>query len=95
MVILQSHCTDRPIGNGQLSRDRGELVSLRNSVKESRAESDFDYLRMRALKELSAAASGRDIRVRRVHLEMAKRYQALLRRAEAQWLPRLRFAGEE
>ena len=95
MVILQSHWTDRPIENGQLSRDRGGLFALGNSVKQARAESDLDYLRMRALKEFSAAAGARDIRVRRVHVEMAKRYQTLLRRAEAQWLPRLGFAGEE
>ena len=95
MVILQSHWTDRPIENGQLPRNRGGLLSLRNSMKEARAESDLDYLRMRAVKELGAAAGARDIRVRRVHLEMAKQYQALLRRAEAQWLPRFRFAEEE
>lgn len=95
MVILQSHWTDRPIENGQLPRDRGGLFSLRNSVKQARVESDLDYLRMRAVKELGAAASARDIRVRRVHLEMAKRYQALLGRAEAQWLPRFRFAADE
>ena len=42
--------------------------------------SDFDYFRMRAARERWAAGEACDKRVRRVHLEMAERYQALILR---------------
>ena len=42
------------------------------------AGSQLDYLRMRALEERRAAAGARDVRVRRVHLEMAERYEELI-----------------
>ncbi len=38
---------------------------------------------MRAAKEQTAASNACDMRVRRVHLEMAERYQALVSVAEA------------
>ena len=41
--------------------------------------SDRDYFRMRAGRERAAATVARDARVRRVHLEMAERYHALIR----------------
>ena len=43
--------------------------------------SDIGYFRVRAAKELRAAARATDERVRRVHLEMAERYQALISKA--------------
>jgi hypothetical protein len=44
---------------------------------------DLDYFRNRFASERSAAANASDIRVRQVHLEMAERYQANIRVAEA------------
>lgn len=44
--------------------------------------SDLDYFRMRVRKERAAATTARDVRVRRVHLELAERYHALIRDAE-------------
>lgn len=43
--------------------------------------SDIGYFRVRAAKELTAAGRATDKRVRRVHLEMAERYQALISKA--------------
>jgi len=43
---------------------------------------DLDYFRMRAASERVAAEHARDMRVRRVHLEMAERYGALIRIGE-------------
>src|SRR5690348_14597347 len=40
---------------------------------------DADYYRRRAASERQAADDAHDSRVRRVHLEMAERYQALVR----------------
>jgi hypothetical protein len=42
---------------------------------------DFDYFRRRAAEERTAAVESRDLRVRRVHLEMAKRYAGFVRTA--------------
>lgn len=97
MDILESGWTDRLSEHGAPLRGRGGRHWLQNSMKSASSDSDFDYLRMRALKELGAARGARDRRVRRVHFEMAERYQALLQSAQAQRLagPHFRFAGEE
>jgi len=47
------------------------------------ASAEAEYFRRRAAQEQRAALQSRDVRVRRVHLEMALRYRALLREAEA------------
>jgi len=59
-----------------LARDAGKRA------KQSSMACDLDYLRMRAAHEQTAGGNAADIRVRRVHLEMAKRYQALIRATE-------------
>jgi hypothetical protein len=51
-------------------------------VDESNTD-NLDYFRMRVMKEQAAAESASDMRVRRVHLELAERYQAFIRVAEA------------
>jgi hypothetical protein len=51
--------------------------------------SDLDYFRMRAGKERGAAAAACDMRARRVHLEMAERYNALVRGTESEAALRL------
>lgn len=45
---------------------------------------DFIYLRERALKELRAAISATDYRVRLVHLEMADAYSNRLRQLQTE-----------
>ena len=97
MDILESRCVNRPIEDGPPLRGRRGRRWFGNSMKGASSDSDFDYLRMRALKERSAARSARDMRVRRVHLEMAERYEGLFRRAQGQGLagPHFRFAAEE
>lgn len=49
----------------------------------SYVSSDLDYFRMRAAMEQTAAANAHDVRVQRVHLEMAERYQASIQAVEA------------
>ena len=55
--------------------------------------SDAEYFRRRTAQEERAAQQSRDIRVRRVHLEMAERYRALSREGEAHHAPALRFVS--
>lgn len=50
-------------------------------------ESDREYFRRRSIEEREAALRTRDSKVRMVHLEMAARYDDLLRQ------PRLRVGG--
>lgn len=59
-----------------LAQDAGKRARERSS------DSDLDYFRMRAAREWTAARDSADIRVRGVHLELAERYQALVRVAE-------------
>ena len=47
------------------------------------ASRDVEYLRRRAAQEQTAALQSRDLRVRRVHFEMAELYCSLINRAEA------------
>jgi len=47
------------------------------------ASADAEYFRRRTAQEQRAALRSRDVRVRRVHLEMALRYRALSREVEA------------
>ena len=62
-------------------------------AKNSRTDLDLDYFRMRAAREQTAARNAQDVRVRRVHLDMAERYQALVRVAEARSSVRLSFTA--
>ena len=52
------------------------------------ASADADYFQRRTMQEHLAALGSRDVRVRRVHLELALRYGALTREAKM-----LRWAG--
>lgn len=47
------------------------------------ANANLDYFRCREAQERAAASQSSDLRVRRVHLEMALRYGALISRPEA------------
>lgn len=55
--------------------------------------SDVEYFRRRTIQEQTAALRSRDLRVRRVHLEMAERYRALSREAERHGEAELRFVS--
>jgi len=55
--------------------------------------SDIGYFRHRAAGELTAAWNATDTRVRRVHLEMAERYQALICKAEGETPARLKVVA--
>lgn len=46
-------------------------------------ESDLDYFHSRACAEEEAAKSAKNMRVRRVHLELAQRYRSLIRAGRA------------
>lgn len=52
------------------------------AAAEPSASSDSEYFRHRATQELMAARQSCDLRVRRVHLELAMRYRALVTGAE-------------
>lgn len=56
---------------------------IRRTEVKSLTASDLGYFRRRAASEQIAATSARDMRVRQVHLEMAERYRAQIRAAEA------------
>ncbi len=56
---------------------------IRRTEMKAFTEPDLDYFRMRAAGEQAAAKCAHDTRVRQVHLEMAERYQALIRAGEA------------
>jgi hypothetical protein len=45
-------------------------------------ESDFDYFTRRASDEMRAAGNASDTNARRIHLEMAARYQCLATRID-------------
>ncbi|HWJ37790.1 MAG TPA: hypothetical protein VNR86_03400 [Sphingomicrobium sp.] len=55
--------------------------------------SQLDYLRLRACAERRAAAGATDMRVNRVHLEMAQRYEALVDTLEQGSQARLRLVS--
>lgn len=55
---------------------------IRRTRMKAFTEPDLDYFRMRAAGERAAAKGAHDMRVRQVHLEMAERYQALIRAGE-------------
>jgi hypothetical protein len=59
----------------------------------STTAADVDYLRRRAREELTSAGQATDIRVARVHLELAERYRARIRAAEAPGSERLARAS--
>ena len=54
---------------------------------------DLSYFRLRGIQEQTAALEARDVRVRRVHFEMADRYRALAQGAEAGCKTELRLAS--
>ena len=54
---------------------------------------DLAYFRLRRMQEQTAALEALDVRVRRVHLEMADRYRALAQGAEAGCKTELRLAS--
>jgi hypothetical protein len=72
------------------SQDYG-LSSIGLQAGTPAIESDLDYFRSRAANEKAAANQAHDIRVRRVHLEMAERYRILIRATEAGSGARLRL----
>jgi len=55
------------------------------------ARGDAEYFRRRTVQEQRAALRSDDVRVRRVHLEMALRYRALSRDAEMRRGAKLRL----
>ena len=57
------------------------------------ANSDSEYFRHRETQERLAASQSDDLRVRRVHLEMAMRYGALVKGAEADCGTELRLVS--
>lgn len=69
-------------------------AGIRRLEARSWTTGDLDYFRMRAAKE-HAAADARDMRVRRVHLEMAERYDALIRLGESGSRARPRLVSQE
>lgn len=80
----------------QLRLDAGLATAAKDAAERattSRAESDLDYFRMRAAREQAAARNAGDLRVRRVHLEMAELYRLLARDAEARSPARLRLVS--
>lgn len=73
----RTRAIDRP-GSVRQSLEEFDWSRIRrNGVKPADA-SDLDYYRMRASTERAAASNARDVRVRRVHLELAERYQAFI-----------------
>ena len=64
------------------SRDSGVSHILQRASMPA-GEADLDYLRARAATENAAGNQAHDFRVRRVHLEMARLYEILVRAAEA------------
>jgi hypothetical protein len=63
----------------------------RTAVRPTRA--DLAYFRLRKMQEQTAALEAHDVRVRRVHLEMADRYRVLAQGAEAGCKTELRLAS--
>ena len=77
---------------GRVSADQSlenyDWSRLRRVDAKASGSSDLDYYRLRASSERAAAHEARDMRVRRVHLEMAERYQSLIRgKADAPGVP--------
>lgn len=71
------HHPDLKASFAALARDAGKRAD------DLSPGADLNYFRTRAARERSAAANASDMRVRQVHLEMAERYQANIRVAEA------------
>jgi hypothetical protein len=76
----RTHEIDAPVASAQTLEDCGWSRIRRTGFNVS-SPSDIGYFRVRAANELTAAGRATDKRVRRVHLEMAKRYHALISKA--------------
>jgi len=66
---------------------------IRRTGLKVNSPSDIGYFRHRAAGELTAAWNTTDKRVRRVHLDMAERYQALIGKAEEETPARLKVVA--
>ena len=66
---------------------------IRRTALKVSSPSDIGYFRHRAAGELTAAWNTTDKRVRRVHLDMAERYQALIGKAEEETPARLKVVA--
>ena len=69
--------------DGRTASQDCHLGDIGQQTSTPATEADLDYFRSRAAHEKMAAAQADDVRVRRVHLEMAQRYGILIRAAEA------------
>jgi len=69
------------LGDNETSLKGCEHWSMLTRLPARPASADAEYFRMRTAQEQRAALQSRDLRVRRVHLEMALRYRALLGQA--------------
>lgn len=64
-----------------IEESRAPCSRAANSAAPNGHMKDLDYFRRRAAEEQTAAVGSRDLRVRRVHREMAERYAGRIRAA--------------